>query len=106
MYTKIALYDMYLTRAAAALAVVCTLSVFLYGIFLLMAVTHTAGRTTAERQITNLSAGLGDMEMQYLVAQKSVTPDRAVALGFVVPLHVSTVYVATDAQTLTLNANR
>ena len=103
---SITLYNTYLTRVAAALTIVCTLSVFLYGIFLLMAVTHTAGRTAAERQITNLSAHLGDMEMQYLTEQKSLTPERALALGFVAPSAVSTVYTAADTNTLTLNSNR
>ncbi len=102
----IALYNTYLARAAAVLTILCTLSVFLYGIFLLMAVTHTAGRTAAERQITNLSAHLGDMEMLYLTEQRSLTPERAVALGFVAPAHVSTVYATGDAHTLTLNSNR
>ena len=102
----ITLYNTYLARTAAALTVLCTVSVFLYGIFLLMAVTHTAGRTAAERQITNLSANLGDMEMQYLTEQKSLTPERALALGFVVPTQVSTVYADANAQTLTLNVNR
>ena len=102
----ITLYNTYLARTAAVLAILCTVSVFLYGIFLLMAVTHTAGRTVAERHITNLSANLGDMEMQYLTQQKSLTQEHAIALGFVAPTRVSTVYANADAGTLTLNSNR
>ena len=102
----ITLYNTYLARTAAVLTILCTVSVFLYGIFLLMAVTHTAGRTAAERQITNLSANLGDMEMQYLTDQKSLTQERALALGYVTPSNISTVYANAGAETLTINSNR
>ena len=99
------MYNLYLSRVAVTLTILCTLSVFLYGIFLLMAVTHTAGRTVAERQMNDLTAHLGDMEMQYLSEQRSLTPERAVALGFVKPVEVSSVYTA-DTHTLTLNTTR
>ena len=102
----ITLYNTYLARTAVVLTILCTISVFLYGIFLLMAVTHTAGRTAAERQITNLSANLGDMEMQYLTDQKSLTQERALALGYVTPSNISTVYANAGAETLTINSNR
>ncbi len=102
----IALYNTYLSRAALVLTFLCTLSVFLYGIFLLMAVVHTASRTAAERHINTLSAGMGDAEMSYLTAQKALTPERAKALGFVAPVKVSSVYATAAAHTLTINENR
>jgi len=102
----IALYTTYTTRLAAVLAVCCTLSVFLYGIFLLMAVSHTASRTAAERQITKLSANLSDIEMQYLTQQKALTPELAAELGFVRSTNVSTVYATAGSRTLTLHTSR
>lgn len=103
---KLPLYNLYLTRVAATLAIFCTVSVFLYGIFLLMAVTHTASRSAAERQITSISAHLGDIEAQYLSEQQTLTPKRAQELGFVKPLAVSTVYATANTHTLTLNTIR
>lgn len=97
---------MYLSRMIVVLGVCCTLSVFLYGIFLLMAVTHTASRTEAERQINKISAHLGDIEMTYLTQQKALTPQRAAELGFVKPLTVSTVFASAGSKTLTLNEIR
>ncbi len=97
---------MYLTRTIALLGMCCTLSVFLYGIFLLMAVTHTASRTAAERQINKISAHLGDIEMAYLTQQKALTPERAAELGFVKPQSVSTVFASAGSKTLTLNEIR
>jgi hypothetical protein len=101
----IAVYDVYLTRCLALLAAFCTLSVFLYGIFLLMAVAHTAARSEAGRQVDAITANLGDMEAQYLAAQRSITPERAQALGLVKPTEVSTVYSTASNHTLTLNRN-
>lgn len=96
----IAFCDAYAGRAVAALAATATLSVFLYGAFLLGAVAHAAGRTQAERQISALGGKLGELESQYLEATKSLSPERASALGFVAPHEVVTVY--TGASTLTL----
>ena len=89
----------------ALMAALCTLAVFLYGIFLLMAVAHTAARSTAQRKANEIAANLGDIEMQYLTQDKSLTPDRAQALGLVKPSEVSTVYTTADSRTLTINAN-
>ncbi|HEV8666633.1 MAG TPA: hypothetical protein VN665_02170, partial [Candidatus Paceibacterota bacterium] len=52
-------YHPYLSRVAAFLVVVCAVSAFLYGVFLLEAVGQAAARTTAERQINDLSSQLG-----------------------------------------------
>ena len=105
MYT-VANYNLYLTRLMTILAVFCTFSVFLYGIFLLMAVTHTASRTAAERQMTLISTHMGDIESQYLMEQKTLTLERAQELGYVKPTTVSTVFATADTHTLTLNTIR
>ena len=75
----------HLTRATAVLAGVCAVAVFLYGAFLLLAVSHTAARSAAQKQIGAVSARLGDVEMRYLTATKELTLERALALGYVVP---------------------
>lgn len=103
---RIAVYHIYVTRLAACLAVCCALSVFLYGIFLLMAVTHTASRTAAERRSTSISTHLGDTDMQYLTQQKTLTPERAAELGFVKSTSVSTVFASASTHTLSLTTLR
>lgn len=102
----IAVYNTYVARSAALLAAFCTLSVFLYGIFLLMAVAHTAARTAAERKINTITANLGNIEMQYLTQQRSLTPELAQELGFEKPQVVSTVFSTARTNTLTINSNR
>ena len=101
---KLNLYQLYLSRTTALLALVCAVSVLLYGIFLFMSVVHTASRTAAQHRIKTLTAELGDMEMAYLSQQKTITPEHAYSLGFVAPHTVSVVY--TNQPTLTINANR
>lgn len=85
-------YQPYLARTAAVLTVVCAVSAFLYGIFLLEAVAHAGSRTAAERSIRQISGELSVIEGQYLKATQALTPSRAKALGFVTPEKVSTVY--------------
>jgi hypothetical protein len=84
-------YAPYMPRVAAALVVLCAVSAFLYGIFLLEAVGQAASRTSAERQIHDLSSKLSVLEGQYLAATKELTPERAKAEGYVTPAQVSTV---------------
>ena len=96
-------YDVYLGRAAAALATLCALSVFLYGTFLLMAVAHTAARTDAQKQIVEVSSHLSELEMQYLSITRTLTPERAQSLGFVAPTTVVTVFTAPTATALGYN---
>ena len=86
-------YQPYVPRMAVLLVVVCAISAFLYGIFLLEAVGQAASRTSAERQIHDLSSQLSVLEGQYLAATKELTPERAQSLGYVMPAHVSTVVV-------------
>lgn len=106
MYVKVervaVAYQPYMPRMAALLVVVCAMSAFLYGIFLLEAVGQAASRTSAERQIRELSSQLSVLEGQYLAATKDLTPERAHALGYVLPAQVSTVVVS-GASTLSFN---
>ncbi len=87
-------YNGYLPRIAALMATIIALSVFLYGIFLLEAVAQAASKTTAERQIESLSSQLGVLEGKYLSATQSLTPQKAAMLGYVAPIHISTVVVS------------
>lgn len=100
--TRLALYNLYVSRAMALLAGVCTLAIFLYGTFLLLAVGHTAARTTAQERINATGAGVTELEVRYLTETKSLTPDRAVELGFVTPLGtaVSTVFATAATRSL------
>jgi hypothetical protein len=91
-------YQQYLPRIAAALAVVCAVSAFLYGIFLLEAVAQAGSRTAAEHKIRAISSELSILEGQYLASTQALTPERAHALGFVMPQNVTTV-VDTGVQT-------
>ena len=84
----------YFPRIAASLGGLCALAIFLYGVFLLLAVMHTAARTSVEREITATVAVLGDLEAQYLAGTKKLTHERAVELGMVVPQSVSVVFTA------------
>jgi hypothetical protein len=83
---------------------IIALALFLYGIFLLEAVAHTAARAEAERDARQLSANLSSLEMAYLSATRTVTPERAAGLGFVPLKEVSIVYAGT--QTLSLSLDR
>ena len=104
--TNIIQYQLYLSRTIAVLAGVCALSVFLYGTFLLMAVAHTAARTTAQKQIATITGHLGDLEMNYLAATKTLTPEHAHELGFVAPasVAVATVYASAGGHQLSMRA--
>lgn len=99
------MYHTYLSRLTAALACLCAASVICYGIFLLMAVSHTAARTQAQRDVMRMTAKLGDMEMHYLSQQRALTPERAAALGFVKPHTTVTVHTA-SGPSLSLNTQR
>jgi hypothetical protein len=98
--TAVAAYDVYTPRVAAVLAGACALSVFLYGIFLLLAVVHTTTRTSLEKQITAHMAMLGDLEAEYLAQTKNFTPERAQELGFAAPVAVTTVFAGGSAGAL------
>ena len=94
------MYQPYVSRTIALLAVVLTVSVFLYSAFLLEAVAHAAAKTTAESQIRKTSEHLSSLEAQYLALTQSITPQRATALGFVSPSTVASVYAVGESGSL------
>lgn len=100
----IALYHLYVRRAVAALVALIVISAFMYGFFLLEAVSHAASQAQARRAVAQLSSKVGQLQSLYLSATKALTPERARELGFVAPVQVATVYASDD--TLSLSANR
>lgn len=104
MTKTFARYHLYLTRTAAVLIAVCALAVFMYGIFLLLAVEHAAVATAANNTIESLAAHVGDLEAQYLTATRAITPEVAAQLGFVAPdpSMVSTVFATASYNALSL----
>jgi len=102
--TPLSLYHLYVRRAVALLATVVVVCAFLYGFFLLEAVSHAASQAQAHREVASLSSKVGKLQAQYLAATKALTPERARALGFVAPTAVATVYA--DVNSLSLSANR
>jgi len=96
-------YGPYMNRIMAMLAGFIALSIFLYGIFLLEAVAHTASRSTAEREIAMHTSELSKLQTQYLALTKNITLDRATELGLVVSARVTTIY-ATPQNALSLGA--
>lgn len=97
------LYHHWVRRIVAALVALIVVCAFLYGFFLLEAVSHAAAQAQARRDIAELSGKVGELQARYLDATKALTPERAQALGFVTPQHVATVY-ATEESGLSLNA--
>lgn len=87
-------YGPYMTRIMAGLAGIIALSLFLYGIFLLEAVAHTAERTEAEREVAIHTSELSELQATYLTLTKEITPTRAESIGFVSPVRVTSVYAA------------
>lgn len=102
--TPLALYHSHVRRAVALLVAVIAVSAFLYGFFLLEAVSHAASQAEARREIAALSSKVGSLQSRYLAATRTLTPERASAMGFVAPEAVATVYAAEAI--LTLSANR
>ncbi len=102
--TPLGLYHLYVRRAVAGLVALIVVCAFMYGFFLLEAVSHAANHAEARREIASLSSKVGGLQSQYLSATKALTPERARALGFVAPVDTATVYA--DAHTATLTANR
>lgn len=102
MSKALSFYTAYSKSAFALLAGVCALSVFLYGVFLLEAVGHTASRARAAQEIKHLKSELSGLENRYLSAAQDLTPERAAALGFVSPKEITTVYAKGNTAILTL----
>lgn len=102
--TPLTLYHLHVRRAVASLVAVIAISAFLYGFFLLEAVSHAASHKEARREIAALSGKVGSLQSRYLSATRALTPERARAMGFVSPNAVATVYA--DHTPLTVSANR
>lgn len=96
----ITLYNTIAPRVIALLAGIAGVSVFLYGAFLLGAVSHTAARTSMEKETRTLSASVSTLEGEFLAETKALSRDRAVELGFVPPKDVATVYAGDGSLTL------
>lgn len=94
------LYHLYVRRAVVLLAAVIVVCAFLYGFFLLEAVSHAANQAAARREVAKLSSKVASLQAQYLSATKSLTPERARELGFVTPTEVATVYAEQSGLTL------
>lgn len=92
--TRVLSYQPYIPRVGAVLGGICAIAIFLYGAFLLLAVMHTAARTSLEKQISATMAELGDLEAVYLAETKKLTPERATDMGFAAPVAVSVVFTA------------
>ena len=97
----LALYRLYTVRLIALLGAVCAVAAFLYGTFLLMAVSHTARLSAAEAQARTVAQSVSTLESTYLAESAALTPALAVADGFVAPVQSSVVYVV--PATLTVN---
>jgi hypothetical protein len=97
---RIMLWQLYLTRTIAVLLGACALSVFLYLVFLMLAVTHTAQRTTAQRDADALTLELSGQETKYLEETRALTESRAQDLGYVQPTQVVAVFADSDARAL------
>lgn len=96
------MYQPYISRTLALLAVALTVSVFLYSAFLLEAVAHAASKTSAESEGQKISEHLSSLESQYLALTQSITPQKAAMLGFVAPQNVVSVYAKGDGASLSL----
>lgn len=96
----ITLYNTIAPRVIALLAGIAGVSVFLYGAFLLGAVSHTAARTSMEKETRALSASVSTLEGEFLAETKALSRDRAMELGFVPPKEVATVYAGDGSLTL------
>lgn len=96
------LYHTHAARIAALLAILCAVSVFLYGTFLLMAVAHAAHMTDAQQQIKDLTGTLSSAESQYLAATNAISLATATGMGLVHPEHVAMVS-STQAPGLSFN---
>ena len=97
------MYERWARSGFALLAAVCAVSAFLYGVFLLEAVGHTANRARASQDIRELKSKLSDLESRYFSATVALTPAYASALGFVSPSNVTTVYATDESRVLTVN---
>lgn len=87
-------------KAIALCAIGVALSLFLYGFFLLAAVSHTASRADAERKLESVTARVSNLEQEYLLKTKTMTLERAREMGLYPPQDVSLVYVSGQGDAL------
>jgi hypothetical protein len=88
---------------AALLGGIIAVSIFLYGAMLLLAVSHTAGRTQAQHQMQEIASTISTLEAKYLQATRLITPETAKSRGFVPPVSTDTVFAAATHDALTLS---
>ena len=93
----VTLYNQYVGKVVAVLVGITALSVFMYGAFLLGAVAHAAGRTAAEQKIRTVSSAVSTLEGKFLTETKSLSLEKATAMGFVSPVAVATVYAGNNS---------
>jgi hypothetical protein len=89
-----ALYNAHIARAYALFAAVCAISVFMYGVFLLMAISHAAKLSSIKQESKELTSKVGLLESKYYTYTKELTPERAQSLGFVTPQDIARVYTS------------
>ena len=95
------LYRLYTLRLIAVLGAACAIAAFLYGAFLLMAVSHTARLSAAQSEARKVGQSVSTLETRYLSESAALTPALAQAAGYVAPVESSVVY--TVPATLTVN---
>lgn len=102
MHARVSTLRLYANRISAFCAAVIALCALLYGVFLLLAVTHTASRARAQAGIERSTAELASLEQRYLALQQQITPARAADFGLVKPASSATVFADANAPALTL----
>lgn len=102
MHPRTAILRLWSTRLNAGLGATIALCALLYGIFLLVAVTHAAARADTTARAEALTARLSSLESQYLALERQVNPARASELGLVKPAASATVFADTEAPSLTV----
>lgn len=103
---KVATLQSYLSRFTALLSLILALSILLYGTLLLFAVSHTAARASAQRQMQDISSEISLLESSYFEATRAITPELAAQMGFTQPLQSTTVFANAANKSLTLEGLR
>ncbi len=102
----LALYNQYSAKTAGALAALCAVSVFCYGAFLLLAVSHAAKLRGVESEISSIESKVSTLQAIYLERSKALTPELARAMGFVEPSSQVTVYFGGEGLSLAPGSTR
>lgn len=64
------------------------LSILAYLVLTVAVIFATSHRTSAARESATLVSQIGELESAYLTYQREITPERAHALGLVIPASV------------------